>query len=343
MMPMSGQPVCGGGGRVASRIDRREARLLEHAGDERVVGAGNEDRLARSRGAHGGGGRASRSHPSDRRPWIVDTSRPWRPSSSSPRARSGRRTTASASATCCAAAATASSSSSRSRSPGTSRRRASRSGSCASARRPRSRGDPGPVLEGLHPRHRAAFPPADDRAARAASSSRPGRRSSTARSTSTTRLAEIFDELAARCDRRGQRRRLPRDRGVGHAVGADRVVQPAGAARPDAAARLLRLPGRRPTGLGRVPRRAPAARTATCGADFDAVRARRTGRRAFPSSSSCTSRRCLNLYVYPEEVDYERAAPLAPTWHRLECSVRTTDDAVERAGRARRPTASSST
>ena len=34
----------------------------------------------------------------------------------------------------------------------------------------------------------------------------------------------------------------------------------------------------------------------------------------------------LNMYVYPEEVDYVRARPLAPTWHRLECSVRRTDD-----------------
>ena len=30
----------------------------------------------------------------------------------------------------------------------------------------------------------------------------------------------------------------------------------------------------------------------------------------------------LNLYLYPREVDYERSAPLAPTWHRLDTSVR---------------------
>ncbi|MEO8228686.1 MAG: nucleotide disphospho-sugar-binding domain-containing protein [Chloroflexota bacterium] len=30
----------------------------------------------------------------------------------------------------------------------------------------------------------------------------------------------------------------------------------------------------------------------------------------------------LNLYLYPAEVDYRRAQPLAPTWHRLESSVR---------------------
>jgi MGT family glycosyltransferase len=33
----------------------------------------------------------------------------------------------------------------------------------------------------------------------------------------------------------------------------------------------------------------------------------------------------LNLYVYPAEADYARARPLAPTWHRLETSVRGTD------------------
>jgi MGT family glycosyltransferase len=30
----------------------------------------------------------------------------------------------------------------------------------------------------------------------------------------------------------------------------------------------------------------------------------------------------LNLYLYPEAADYERAKPLAPTWHRLDSSVR---------------------
>ena len=33
----------------------------------------------------------------------------------------------------------------------------------------------------------------------------------------------------------------------------------------------------------------------------------------------------LNLYIYPEEVDYRRANPLGPTWHNLNSSVRTTD------------------
>jgi MGT family glycosyltransferase len=37
----------------------------------------------------------------------------------------------------------------------------------------------------------------------------------------------------------------------------------------------------------------------------------------------------LNLYLYPEEADYPRSAPLDPTWHRLESCVRTSDAAWE--------------
>ena len=37
----------------------------------------------------------------------------------------------------------------------------------------------------------------------------------------------------------------------------------------------------------------------------------------------------LNLWLYPEEVDYRRASPLGGTWHNLEASVRATDAAWE--------------
>jgi MGT family glycosyltransferase len=37
----------------------------------------------------------------------------------------------------------------------------------------------------------------------------------------------------------------------------------------------------------------------------------------------------LNLYVYPEEVDYRRSSPLSDTWHRIESCVRTTDPPFE--------------
>jgi MGT family glycosyltransferase len=35
----------------------------------------------------------------------------------------------------------------------------------------------------------------------------------------------------------------------------------------------------------------------------------------------------LNMYLYPDEVDYRRAQPLGPTWHNLQTSVRATDPA----------------
>ncbi len=35
--------------------------------------------------------------------------------------------------------------------------------------------------------------------------------------------------------------------------------------------------------------------------------------------------RWLNLYGYPEEVDYTRGRALGPTWHNVQASVRTTE------------------
>jgi MGT family glycosyltransferase len=37
----------------------------------------------------------------------------------------------------------------------------------------------------------------------------------------------------------------------------------------------------------------------------------------------------LNLYLYPDMVDYARERPLGPTWHNLQTSVRATDEAWE--------------
>jgi MGT family glycosyltransferase len=37
----------------------------------------------------------------------------------------------------------------------------------------------------------------------------------------------------------------------------------------------------------------------------------------------------LNLFVYPEVADYPRSTPLSPTWHRLDSSVRETEDPWE--------------
>jgi MGT family glycosyltransferase len=43
----------------------------------------------------------------------------------------------------------------------------------------------------------------------------------------------------------------------------------------------------------------------------------------------------LNMYLYPDEVDYARARPLGPTWHNLQASVRATDPAWELPGKLR--------
>ncbi len=33
----------------------------------------------------------------------------------------------------------------------------------------------------------------------------------------------------------------------------------------------------------------------------------------------------LNIYSYPAEADYERSAPLGPTWHQLDSTIRAAD------------------
>jgi MGT family glycosyltransferase len=48
-----------------------------------------------------------------------------------------------------------------------------------------------------------------------------------------------------------------------------------------------------------------------------------------PSAEFIHASEWLNLYVYPEEVDYRRSRPLAATWHRLETCVRRSDDSAE--------------
>ncbi len=44
----------------------------------------------------------------------------------------------------------------------------------------------------------------------------------------------------------------------------------------------------------------------------------------------------LNLYLYPADADYGRRRPLAPTWHRLESSIRATDAGWELPSELRR-------
>ncbi len=59
-------------------------------------------------------------------------------------------------------------------------------------------------------------------------------------------------------------------------------------------------------------------------ADFDAF-CRERGAPGLPELEFIHESERLNLWIYPSEVDYERARPLGPSWHNLESSVRATD------------------
>ncbi len=66
----------------------------------------------------------------------------------------------------------------------------------------------------------------------------------------------------------------------------------------------------------------------TCGELHDAFDAagQALGAPALPELEFMHASPWLNLYVYPDELDYPRERPLGPTWHNLQASVRTTDD-----------------
>jgi MGT family glycosyltransferase len=59
-------------------------------------------------------------------------------------------------------------------------------------------------------------------------------------------------------------------------------------------------------------------------ADFDAF-CRERGAPPLPPLEFIHESPWLNLWIYPAEIDYARAAPPGPSWHNLEASVRTTD------------------
>jgi MGT family glycosyltransferase len=59
-------------------------------------------------------------------------------------------------------------------------------------------------------------------------------------------------------------------------------------------------------------------------ADFDEF-CRERGAPPLPRDDFIHTSPILNLYLYPEEVDYPRREPLGPTWHNLGASVRATD------------------
>ena len=62
--------------------------------------------------------------------------------------------------------------------------------------------------------------------------------------------------------------------------------------------------------------------------DFDAF-CRERGGPPLPDGQFMYESDYLNLYLYPKEADYRRSQDPAPTWHRLDSSVRSTDEPFE--------------
>ncbi len=159
----------------------------------------------------------------------------------------------------------------------------SREGIRGAARRPRAarreRPGPWPILEGLHPRHGAGLSQADDRAARGLH--RPDLRGPLRRRALRRRAAGRDPRRGRpRRHRRGQRRLLPRPAGLRPPLGANRLLQPGRGEGPAGAAAVLRLPDRRPLGLGGLRRRVrPGARPAAAGLRRVLPRARRAAAR----------------------------------------------------------------
>ena len=153
---------------------------------------------------------------------------------------------------------------------------------------PGGRGGAGPVLEGLRPRHGARVPQADDRAAR---DLRAPRLAGARRRRSLRGRAARRDLRRARAgrDRPGQRGRLPGGARLGPAVGADRLLQPAGAEGPGAAAGLLRLPAPATGGWDEFRERYRELHDRCSSSSRPSARS--AARRRCRSSSSCTSRR----------------------------------------------------
>ncbi len=226
----------------------------------------------------------------------------------------------------CAIVATGWSSSSRSRSPGRSRRRASRSGSCASVRRPRS-----PRSRASSGRTSSATPLRSSGPRRssssAGSSSRPGGPSSTARSTSirgSWRSSTSSGRTSSWRTTWWPSRPCPPRAGRGS--GSPRATRPSCSTptcrrSSPAMPRTIGPAGPR-SGRSTGAFMAGCGRTSTRSAGTTVPRACPTVRDgpAFIHESPF-----LNLYLYPAEVDYPRARPLAPTWHRLDSCVRATE------------------
>ena len=175
------------------------------------------------------------------------------------------------------------------------------------------------------------------------SSRRRSRRSSTARSYVDDRLHEIIDELEPDVIVEDNVVGVRGAAGVRPAMGADRVVQPDRAPRPRRPAACSPAIPRPTARSGRRTGHAYRDAHAELHADFDAF-CRERGAPPLPELEFMFESPWLNLYLYPDELDYPRAQPLRRTWHNLQASVRATDARVRAAGRvARRRRAARST
>ena len=95
-----------------------------------------------------------------------------------------------------------------------------------------------------------------------------------------------------------------------------------------ASAAALGAAGRRPLGVGDVPRRIPPRPRRRCSPSTTSFAAS-VGVAPCPPDEFNTHSPALNLYLFPEAADYLRSRPLDGTWHRLQSTVRTSDAAFD--------------
>jgi MGT family glycosyltransferase len=141
------------------------------------------------------------------------------------------------------------------------------------------------------------------------------------------RLAEIIDELAPAVIVEDNVVTFPALPASGRPWVRIASCNPAEIKDPDIAPPFSGLPSEDRTGWAAYWDAYRAAH-AELHADFDAF-CREHGAPPLPAGEFIHESPWLNLYLYPDEVDYRRAQPLDGRWHNLGASVRATDAAWE--------------
>ena len=182
------------------------------------------------------------------------------------------------------------------------------------------------VLDRLHPRHVSRVPQADHRTVvdvRAANVAGVDRRRQVLPAATA---GDHRTPATGRVDR-GQRQLFPSTADSRRAVRAHDVVQPAGGTRSDVPPAFSGYPVADRTGWDEF--RAEYDRThRPMWTEYDEW-VRSCGAPALPDLDFIHTSQHLNLYLYPEVVDYAAERPLDATWHRLDSSVRATDAPFE--------------